>query len=48
MFTGSRPPRTFSSGAFAFLLLASIVVAQDKPSGATVDGENKRRAKQSL
>jgi len=34
MFTGSRPPRTFSSGAFAFLLLASIVVAQDKPSGA--------------
>jgi outer membrane protein TolC len=34
MFTSSRPLRKFFSGAFAALLLASIVVAQDKPPGA--------------
>src|SRR5215510_9818894 len=34
MFTSSRPLRTFFSCAFAVLLLASIVAAQDKPSGA--------------
>jgi outer membrane protein TolC len=34
MFTSSRPLRKFFSGAFAALLLASIVAAQDKPSGA--------------
>jgi outer membrane protein TolC len=34
MFTSSRPLRTFFSGAYAALLLASIVAAQDKPSGA--------------
>jgi outer membrane protein TolC len=39
MFTGSRPLRTFFSGAFAVLLLASIVSAQDKPSGAPVPSD---------
>jgi outer membrane protein TolC len=34
MFTSSRPLRTFFSYAFAVLLLAPIVAAQDKPSGA--------------
>src|SRR5499426_1591768 len=34
MFTRSLPLRKFFSGAFAALLLASIVAAQDKPSGA--------------
>jgi len=34
MFSSSRPLRQFFSGAFAALLLASIVAAQDKPSGA--------------
>ena len=34
MFTSSRPLRKFFSGAFAALLLASIVGAQDKPSGS--------------
>jgi outer membrane protein TolC len=34
MFPGSRPLRKFFSGAFAALLLASIVAAQGKPSGA--------------
>jgi outer membrane protein TolC len=34
MLTSSRPLRTFFSGAYAALLLASIVAAQDKPSGA--------------
>jgi outer membrane protein TolC len=34
MFTSARPLRTFFSGAYAALLLASIVAAQDKPSGA--------------
>src|SRR5262245_65816935 len=34
MFTSSRPLRKFFSGVFAALLLASIVAAQDKPSGA--------------
>ena len=34
MFTSSRPLRTFLSGAYAVLLLASIVAAQGKPSGA--------------
>jgi outer membrane protein TolC len=34
MVTSSRPLRAFFSGAYAALLLASIVAAQDKPSGA--------------
>src|SRR5215475_9686621 len=34
MFTSNRPLRKFFSGVFAALLLASIVAAQDKPSGA--------------
>jgi outer membrane protein TolC len=34
MFTSGRPLRAFFSGAFAVLLLASIVAAQDMPSGA--------------
>src|SRR5215475_201799 len=34
MFTSSRPYRKFFPGAFAALLLASIVAAQDKPSGS--------------
>src|SRR5262245_56124956 len=33
MFTSSRPLRTFFSGAFAALLLASIAAAQDKLAG---------------
>src|SRR5215813_3725460 len=34
MFTSGRPFHTFFSGAFAVLLSASIVAAQDNPSGA--------------
>src|SRR5262245_61669724 len=34
MFTSSRPLRKFFSGASAALLVASIVAAQDKPSGS--------------
>jgi outer membrane protein TolC len=34
MYASSRPHRKFFSGAFAALLLASIVAAQDNPSGA--------------
>src|SRR5262245_13587724 len=34
MLISSRPLRTFFSGAYAALLFASIVAAQDKPSGA--------------
>src|SRR5262245_28007024 len=34
MVTSSRPLRAFFSGVFVALLLVSIVVAQDKPTGA--------------
>src|SRR5262245_52629724 len=39
MFTGRRPLRSFFSGAFAALLLASTAVAQDKSSGAPDSSE---------
>src|SRR5215468_9100081 len=35
----SSPLRAFFSGAFAALLMASIVAAQDKPSGAPVSSD---------